>query len=155
MNPGTKFTTTNTAACEPTPAARYGEQEYELGLLPKIVKSQNVSSSPKAPNSVARTCHLQAPICPITGAENWHDASISLPDVSSTRRGTSLGIIHPAIQDPLVQITARDCETRGDSLGSRWQSPVNELLIEEICLRFKWKLLSTHRIQLGEVFLFP
>uniref|UniRef100_A0A8L8KI25 HET domain-containing protein n=1 Tax=Heligmosomoides polygyrus TaxID=6339 RepID=A0A8L8KI25_HELPZ len=112
MNPGTKFTTTNTAACEPTPAARYGEQEYELGLLPKIVKSQN------------------APICPITGAENWHDASISLPD------------------DPLVQITARDCETRGDSLGSRWQSPVNELLIEEICLRFKWKLLSTHRIQL-------
>ncbi|KAK6061606.1 hypothetical protein COOONC_00724 [Cooperia oncophora] len=72
---------------------------------------------------------LQVYRCPVTGAENWHETVTALPD------------------DPYVQITARDCETRGDEVCSRWQSPVNHLLIEQIGRRFKWKIIYTHLIR--------
>ncbi|KHJ97263.1 hypothetical protein OESDEN_02766 [Oesophagostomum dentatum] len=78
------------------------------------------------PNGIITTT---VPRCPTTGAENWYETVTALPE------------------DPLVQITARDCETRGDNVGAWWINPVNSRLIEEISRRLKSKLVRTHLIQ--------
>ncbi|EYC38424.1 hypothetical protein Y032_0717g1788, partial [Ancylostoma ceylanicum] len=70
-----------------------------------------------------------APKCPTTGADNWYETVTALPE------------------DPLVQITARDCETRGDKVGASWQNSINSLLLDQISRRLKCKLVRTHLIQ--------
>ncbi|CAJ0589863.1 unnamed protein product [Cylicocyclus nassatus] len=113
MKPKTGWNNVGAAlvSADPVPIAKYSEQEYETGLLPARIKSTG------------------APVCPVTGAENWHEPVMALP------------------QDALVQITARDCETRGDKVGSRFINPVNSRLLEEISKRLKCKILRTHLVQ--------
>ncbi|RCN24654.1 hypothetical protein ANCCAN_29646, partial [Ancylostoma caninum] len=74
-----------------------------------------------------------APKCPTTGADNWYETVTALPEV--------------ILKDPLVQITARDCETRGDKVGAYWQNSINSLLLDQISRRLKCKLVRTHLIQ--------
>ncbi|VDL74299.1 unnamed protein product [Nippostrongylus brasiliensis] len=71
----------------------------------------------------------EAQRCPVTAAENWYETIAVLPE------------------DPLVQITARDCETRGDKTGTRFQSALNHRLIDEVSRRFTWKVVLTHQVQ--------
>ncbi|WKY11854.1 hypothetical protein Q1695_003433 [Nippostrongylus brasiliensis] len=76
-----------------------------------------------------KTRNPDAQRCPVTAAENWYETIVVLPE------------------DPLIQITARDCETRGDKTGTRFQSALNHRLIDEVSRRFKWKVVLTHRVQ--------